>query len=53
MIRASYDVISKILNDGELGRRFGERGKKLVMEEFGWEKVVRKVETLYETTWTK
>ena len=41
------DAIFKILSDEELGKRFGEEGERLVREEFGWEKVVRKVEKLY------
>jgi glycosyltransferase involved in cell wall biosynthesis len=41
------DAIFKILSDEELGKRFGEEGRRLVMEEFGWEKVVRTVEDVY------
>ena len=47
------DAIFKILSDEGLRRRFGEEGKRLVNAEFGWDKVVRKVEEIYETTWTK
>jgi glycosyltransferase involved in cell wall biosynthesis len=42
------DAIFKVLSDGELRRRFGERGKKLVMEEFDWDGIVRKLEGVYE-----
>lgn len=42
------DVISKVLSDEELRRRFGEEGRRLVREEFGWDKGVRKVEEIYE-----
>ena len=41
------DVIIKVLRDEELRRRFGEEGKRLVREEFGWDKVVGKVEEVY------
>ena len=41
------DAIIKILSDEESGKRFGEKGKRLVREEFGWEEVVRKVEDVY------
>ena len=47
------DAIFKILSDAGLRIRFGEKGKRLVNAEFGWDKVVRKVEEIYETTWTK
>ena len=41
------DVISKILSDEELKVRFGRKGKMLVRKEFGWDKIVRKVEKVY------
>ncbi|MCL0082806.1 glycosyltransferase, partial [Dehalococcoidia bacterium] len=42
------DAIIRILNDKELQRKFGEEGKRLVREEFGWDEVVRRVEEIYE-----
>ena len=39
----------EILSDEGLRRGFGEEGRRLVMEEFGWDIVVRKVERVYET----
>ena len=41
------DAIIKVLSDGGLRRRFGEDGRRLVMEEFGWDKVVLDVEKIY------
>ena len=41
------DAIYKVLSDEGLRRRFGEKGRRLVMEEFGWDKVVEKVESIY------
>ena len=46
------DAIIKVLSDDELRRRFGEGGKRLVREEFGWDGVVRKIERIYERTIT-
>ena len=42
------EAIFKVLNDEGLRRRFGEEGRKWVRKEFGWDKVVRKVEEIYE-----
>jgi len=42
------DAIFKVVSDEELRRRFGEEGRRLVREEFGWEKVVKRVEKVYE-----
>ncbi|RKX53252.1 MAG: glycosyl transferase [Thermotoga sp.] len=41
------DSMFEILNDEELKRRFGEEGKRLVREKFGWDKVVLDVEKIY------
>jgi len=41
------DAIFKVLSDGGLRRKFGEGGKKLVKEEFGWDKIVLAVEKVY------
>ena len=40
-------AIFKIWNDEGLRRRFGEKGRRLVREEFGWGEVVKKVEKIY------
>ena len=47
------DVIIKIFSDEGSRRRFGEEGRRLVGEEFSWDKVVRKIEGVYETTLAK
>lgn len=44
------DAIIKVLSDEGLRERFGEEGKKLVNEEFGWDMVIRKIESLYENS---
>ena len=41
------DAIFKVLSDDELRRRFGGGGKRLAKEEFGWDKIVKRVEDLY------
>jgi glycosyltransferase involved in cell wall biosynthesis len=38
----------KVLSDEELRRKFGEDGKKLMREKFGWDKIVKQVESVYE-----
>ena len=43
------DAIIKILSDEGLRRRFGEEGRKLVIDEFEWNKIVKRLEVLYET----
>ena len=42
------DAIIKVLSDEGLRIRLGEDGKRLVREEFGWEKIVGKIEGVYE-----
>ena len=42
------DAIFKVLSDEELRVRFGEEGKRLVREKFGWDWIVRKVEDIYK-----
>lgn len=41
------DALLKILSDGGLRIRFGEEGRKLARDEFGWDKIVKKIEELY------
>lgn len=41
------NAIIKILSDGELRRGFREEGRKLVKNEFGWERVVLDIEKIY------
>jgi len=43
------NAIIKVLGDEGLRKTFGEEGRRLVMEEFGWNEIVRKVERLYES----
>lgn len=40
------DAIIKVLSNEELKRKLGEEGRRLVREEYGWDKVVKKVEGL-------
>ena len=47
------DVIFKVLSDEGLRKRFGEKGKKLVREEFGWDKIIKNVEIVYKITSNK
>ena len=42
------DAMFKILRDEGLRKRFGEEGKRLVKEEFEWDKTVKKLERIYE-----
>ncbi len=42
------DAIIKVLGDDELRGRLGQRSRKLVMQEFSWDKVIGKVERVYE-----
>ena len=42
-------AIFTVLNDEELRRRFGEEGKRLVREEYGWDIIVTKVEKVYKS----
>lgn len=41
------DVMNRILSDGEIGRTFGEEGRRLVREAFSWDKVVMQMEMVY------
>lgn len=40
-------AITKVLCDEGLRKRFGQEGKKLVQEEFSWDKIIKKVEGIY------
>ena len=42
------DAIFKILSDEGLRRRFGEEGRRLVSEEFGWSVIIKQIEKIYE-----
>ena len=42
------DAIIKVLSDEGLRRRFGQMGRRSVRGKFSWDKVVRKVEEVYE-----
>jgi len=41
------DAILKILSNDKLRRKFGESGRRLVREKFGWDKIVKSIEELY------
>jgi glycosyltransferase involved in cell wall biosynthesis len=47
------DAIMKVLSDEGLKRRFGEEGRRLVREEFGWGKIVLNVEKIYSNLMKK
>ena len=42
------DAIFKVLSDEGLRKRFGEGGKKLVEKGFGWDRIIKKIENIYE-----
>ena len=42
------DALFKVLSDEKTRRRFGEGGKKLVMDDFGWDKIVMLMENVYK-----
>jgi len=42
-LKKSEDIVS----DEELRRRFGEGGRKLVREEFDWDKIILDIEKVY------
>lgn len=46
-------ALFKILSDEKLRKRFGAKGRQLVRAEFNWERIVRKIEALYETVLLK
>jgi len=41
------DAIFEVLGDEGLRRRFGEKSKRLVREEFGWDRIVLHIEKIY------
>ena len=41
------DAIYKVLSDEKLRKKFGEEGKRLVREKFGWDNVIRQIEDVY------
>ena len=43
------DAMIKVLSDEKIRERFGEEGRRLAKEEFGWDKIVKEVEGIYET----
>ena len=43
------NAIFKVLSDEGSRKRFGEEGKRLVREEFGWDNVIRQIEDIYLT----
>lgn len=44
------DAMVKILKDENLRKRFGDYGTNLVRNDFGWDRIVTKIENLYEAT---
>jgi len=44
------DAIIKVLRGEGLRKRFGEEGKRLVEERFGWDRIAEKVENVYKCT---
>jgi len=47
------DAIFKVLSNEGLRKRFGEEGKRLVRKEFSWDKVMRQVEEVYKSVYSK
>jgi len=47
------DAMFKIWSEEELRRKLGVEGGRLVREEFGWDKIVRRLESIYERTHLK
>jgi glycosyltransferase involved in cell wall biosynthesis len=43
------DAILRTLNDEKLREKFGENCRKIMMEEFGWDKIVKEIECIYQT----
>lgn len=41
------DAIFKVLSDEGLRRRYGEEGRRVVKEQFCWDKIISKVEKIY------
>ena len=46
-------AIKKLLDDEDLGRRMGERGRKFVKEKFDWDRVSDEMVKIYEKILTK
>lgn len=47
---ALADSINTLVGDGELRRRYGEQGRKRVEELFTRQKMIKKIQTIYEQT---
>ena len=41
------EAIVRVLKDERLGRRMGEKGRKLVLQEFTWEKMAARMDSIY------
>ena len=44
------DAMFKVLSDDGLRRRFGEKGMRVVRQEFNWNIIVREMEIIYESS---
>ena len=42
------DAIFRVLSDERLRRRFGEEGRRLMSEEFGWSAIIKQIEKAYK-----
>ena len=42
------DAMINVLSDEGLRRKFGEEGRRLVREEFGWSIIIKQIEKIYE-----
>jgi glycosyltransferase involved in cell wall biosynthesis len=42
------EAIQKLLNDEELRKQYGSKGRKAVEEKYSWDKVVVEIEKIYE-----
>lgn len=44
---AAADALTRLVSDDALRRRMGEAGRRVAVERFGWERVIRAYETLW------
>ena len=40
-------AIDKLMSDRELRRKFGEEGRKIVLEKFSWDRIIERLENIY------
>jgi len=47
-VQVFVNVIEKLLEDDEEREEFGKRAKKLTLENYGWEKIVKDIRTCFQ-----